>query len=108
MGRKDSVPSEFTILSASRSTKAPMAGPRIPGISTCPMIRMPWNWPARCPGMLLRIMAPNTAMPVRYPVIIKREPIKTIPVARPKYSSTYPAIRSNMEGTTEGRNPSRS
>ena len=29
---KDSVPSEFTILSASRNTKAPMAGPRIPGI----------------------------------------------------------------------------
>ena len=40
-GRNEVVPSELVIVSALRSTNAPMNGPIIPGINTCPMMRIP-------------------------------------------------------------------
>ena len=52
-------------VSAFFSTAAPMDGPIMPGISTWPIMRMPWNWPARLSGIRLRIMAPKMDMPVR-------------------------------------------
>ena len=89
-GTKDTVPSLLVSVSAFESTALPIKGPTIPGTSTCEKMRTPWNIPACPTGVRSRILAPNTAMPARYPHIMQSEPRKTGRVERQRNSSTKP------------------
>ena len=87
LGTKDEVPSLLTMVAAFLRISFPMAGPAIPGIKTCEKIRTPCSLPDLPMGVLSLITAPKTAIPERYPLIIRREPKNTGSVVLVRYST---------------------
>lgn len=104
-GKNEVVPSLFRISSAFLRTRAPIAGPIIPGIRTCEKIRMPWNIPDLPTGVYSLIAAPKTAMPLKYPHIISKEPINTGAIDVVKNNTTKPAISQIMGKVTANLKP---
>ena len=76
-GMKDILPSSPFISLEPLRASLPINGPITPGTKTCEKILIPWNFPASPTGVKSLIFAPKTAIPQRYPHIIRSEPINT-------------------------------
>ena len=104
-GLNDSVPSLLTITSAPERTSLPINGPTTPGTNTCETILTPCSLPAFPLGVLSLIVAPNTAIPARYPLIISSEPINTSNLFVKINSIKYPSINHISEKVIEKEKP---